>query len=142
MLGVPVNMAALSAQDFGRGMEEDGRVKGKAQRKVRLLKICERSIAGEKQSGCDRVSLTAKIWIGLTGALDVLVEWKGATQLERRDALEMRMGVGRQSVKGRRNLIKLHWGRALLGVASAAHGLPVAAVICPGKPLELCARGQ
>ena len=77
-VGSLADMAAKAAQVFGKGTEEDSGAKGKAQRKVRLLGICERSIADEKLSGCDWISPTAKIWIGLTGALDVLVKWKGS----------------------------------------------------------------
>ena len=40
--GVPVDMLA---QDFGKGMEEFGGAKEKAQRERRLLGICERSSA-------------------------------------------------------------------------------------------------
>ena len=48
--GALVDMTALAAQVFGKGMEEDDGVKGKAQRKGRLLRICERSITCERQS--------------------------------------------------------------------------------------------
>ena len=78
-VGSLADMAAKAAQVFGKGTEEDSGAKGKAQRKVRLLGICERSIADEKLSGCDWISPTAKIWIGLTGASDVLLEWKEST---------------------------------------------------------------
>ena len=51
--GALADMVAMAAQVFGKGIWEDDGAEGKAQRKVRLLGICERSIAGEKQSGCE-----------------------------------------------------------------------------------------